>query len=74
MKQPKPKNHTFTVKGFIQRGSPHIHFELSFIDGDTIEEAIQAARNIFKKGEPVSVSDVTRIISRSDENECDDNF
>ena len=56
------KRHSFTVKGYIERGSPYISWEISFIEADSIEEAISQVHGMFK--EPVMISDVRRIISR----------
>lgn len=55
--------HSFTIKGFIERGSPHIAWSISFIDADSIEGAIKQVQGLFT--EKVMVSDVTRIMSRA---------
>jgi hypothetical protein len=61
------KRHSYIVKGFIERGSPHIAWVMSYIEADSIEEAIIQAYGLFK--EAVVVSDVTRLSSRSKEDD-----
>jgi hypothetical protein len=53
--------HSFTVKGYIERGSPHISWSVNFIHAESIDSAIALARAMFT--EVVMVSDVTRIMS-----------
>ena len=54
--------HLFTVKGWIDRGTPSISWSISFIEGNSIDEAIVGVRKIF--AEKVEITDVTRIITR----------
>lgn len=62
---PMRKRHSFTIKGFIERGNPRISWSVSFVDADSIEEAISQIHGMFK--EPVVVSDVIRIMSQARE-------
>lgn len=54
-------HHLFSVEGWIQEGSPWLSVKVSYIPGETIEEAITAFRAHFNK--PVTVTDVTRILT-----------
>lgn len=56
------KRHSFTVKGYIEQGSPHLAWSISHVQADTIDDALAKVREMFR--DRVMISDVSRIISR----------
>jgi hypothetical protein len=65
MSKKQHHEHSFTIKGWIQEGSPYLDIQVAHIKGTTIDDAIARFRQMFTK--EVTVTDVHRIASRPQE-------
>ncbi len=58
----KVLEHSFTINGWIEKGSPCISWSVSHIKAHSIEDALEVVYGMFTT--PVIITDVHRIITQ----------